>query len=36
MEGKKRLIPTLLMAIDKDVKDSLVISAGYRAGVQQF
>jgi len=35
MEGKKRLISKLLMAMDKDVKDSLVTSPGYQAARHQ-
>ena len=36
MEGKKPLISKLLMAMDKDVKDSLVTSAGYQAVYNAF
>jgi len=36
MEGKKRLTSKLLMAMDKDVKDSLVMSAGHQAAYNAF
>ena len=36
MEGKKKLMSKLLMAMDKDVKDSLVTSPGYQAAYNQF
>ena len=36
MERKKRLMSKLLMAMDTDVKDSLVNSAGYQAAYNAF
>ena len=36
MEGKKKLISKLLMAMHKDVKDSLLTSAGYQAAYNAF
>ena len=36
MEGKKRPMSKLLMAMDKEVKDSLVTSAGYQVAYNAF
>ena len=36
LEGEKKLILKLLMAVDKEVKDSLGTSAGYQAAYNAF
>ena len=36
MEGEKKILSKLLMVTDKDVKDSLVTSAGYHAASNAF